>query len=105
MPSEADNRLLLKLSVMVLPSGLQEARMAPVAERVLDMCASHSEPQPHVFQCISAAASLAAKRVILADASGRRLRMRLSLNVPVDDARQALQSGDDADWMAKLKLS
>ena len=92
--------------MMVLPmTGLQEARMAPVAERVLDMCASHSEPQPHVFQCVSAAASLASKRVILADPAARRLRMRLGLNVPVDDARQALQSGDDADWMANLKLS
>ena len=79
--------------------------MAPVAERMLDMCASHGEPQPHVFQCVSAAASLAAKRVILADPAARRLRMRLSLNVPVDDARQALQGGNDADWMANLKFS
>lgn len=56
-------------------------------------------------QCIAAAASLGAKRIILADAASRRLHMRLTLNVPNDDVRQVLQSRDGVAWMQGLNLS
>lgn len=79
--------------------------MEPVAERMMEMCHSHREPKPQVAQCISAAASLGAKRIILADAAGRRLHMRLTLNVPSDDVRQVLQSADGVGWMQDLNLS
>ena len=85
-------------------AGLQEVNMAAVAERMMEMSQAHHEPRAHVFQCISAAASLGAKRIILADPAARRLRMRLTLNVPADAARQALQSSDGIPWMQTLNL-
>lgn len=78
--------------------------MEQVANRVIEMCISHHEPKPLIFQCVSAAASLGAKRIILAEPAKRRLCMRLTLNVATDDVRQVLQSESGVTWMQSLNL-
>jgi hypothetical protein len=83
-----------------------EAVLAPVADRVVGMCAQFHGDMGEVATStiVSAACFLSSKRILLADPGCKRLRMRIALNVPADDIRYALSNDKALDWLQRLNL-
>jgi len=78
-----------------------------VAARLRALAAARGEPPPEPGNVVAAAARLGAQRVLLVDAGGRRLRMRLALNVAPADAALALRGAATAaaiPWLAQVEL-
>jgi len=88
-------------------AGRAEAYREDVAARLRALAAARGEPPPEPGNVVAAAARLGAQRVLLVDAGGRRLRMRLALNVAPADAALALRGAATAaaiPWLAQVEL-
>jgi hypothetical protein len=81
-----------------------DAPLEDVAHRLQQMCEVRSEPRFAFGEIMAAATRLGSKRVILTDSGARRLRMRLSLNMPVDDLAHVLQTETAVPWLRELPV-
>ena len=79
-------------------------RMEDVHRRLEGLCQGHSEPQVSIGDAVAAAARLGSKRLLLADPASKRLYMRVSLNVPVDDLSHVLKHDETIDWLKDLNF-
>ena len=78
--------------------------MEDVHRRLEGLCQGHSEPQVGIGDAVATAARLGSKRLLLVDPASRRLYMRVSLNVPVDDLSHVLKNDDSIAWLKDLNL-
>lgn len=78
--------------------------MEDVHRRLEGLCQGHSEPQISIGDAVATAARLGSKRLLLVDPASRRLYMRVSLNVPVDDLSHVLKSDESIVWLKDLNL-
>ncbi|KAA6424992.1 MAG: origin recognition complex subunit 1-like [Trebouxia sp. A1-2] len=101
-----------RLEKMLLAAVLMESRarghtdvmMENVHVRLEGLCQGHSEPNVAVGAAVAAATRLGSKRLILADPGAKRLYMRMSLNVPVDDLSHILKHEDTIEWLKDLSF-
>jgi hypothetical protein len=75
-----------------------------VAFRLQQLTQIHSIPDVAFGDCLSSARRLGASRLLLTELGGKRLGMRLALNVPHDDVVDVLQSDESAAWLKNLNL-
>lgn len=73
-----------------------------VYNRLESLCQGHSEVSSSVGDVVAAACRLGSSRLILCDPASKRLYMRLSLNVPVDDLSHVLKHQDSIGWLQSL---
>jgi len=85
-------------------AGRQDAVLEDVAFRLQQLTQIHSIPDVAFGDCLSSARRLGASRLLLTELGGKRLCMRLALNVPHDDVVDVLQSDDSAAWLKNLNL-
>lgn len=85
-------------------TGRGDAVLEDVAVRLEHLAAARGEGVVSFGDCQAAARRLAAKRLLLTEAGGQRLRMRLSLNVPRDDVHHVLQEDASIPWLRDLAL-
>lgn len=78
--------------------------MENVHTRLEGLCQGHSEPGVVIGEAVAAAAGLGSKRLILADPGAKRLYMRMSLNVPVDDLSHVLKHEESIEWVKDLSF-
>ena len=76
--------------------------MENVYTRLESLCQGHSEVSTSVGDVVAAACRLGSSRLILCDPGSKRLYMRLSLNVPVDDLSHVLKQQDSIQWLQDL---
>ncbi|KAL0033288.1 hypothetical protein WJX77_001908 [Trebouxia sp. C0004] len=101
-----------RLEKMLLASVLMESRarghtdvmMENVHVRLEGLCQGHSEPSVAIGAAVAAAVRLGSKRLILADPGAKRLYMRMSLNVPVDDLSHILKHEETIEWLKDLSF-
>ncbi|KAK9836005.1 hypothetical protein WJX81_005277 [Elliptochloris bilobata] len=102
-----DKLLLVALMLETRFSGRAEAYLEDVAARLASLLAARLEPPVAPGDIVAAAARLGAQRLLLADAGGRRLRMRVALNVAPADVAHALRGAAAVaavPWLAQLEL-
>ena len=73
-----------------------------VYNRLEGLCQGHSEASSSVGDVVAAACRLGSSKLILCDPGSKRLYMRLSLNVPVDDLSHVLKQQDSIGWLQSL---
>jgi len=78
--------------------------MENVHVRLEGLCQGHSEPSVSIGEAVAAGTSLGSKRLILADPGCKRLYMRMSLNVPVDDLSHVLKHEETIKWLKDLSF-
>ena len=78
--------------------------MEDVHRRLEGLCQGHSEPQVSIGDAVAAAARLGSKRLLLAEPASKRLYMRVSLNVPVDDLSHVLKDDETIEWLKDLNF-
>ena len=88
------------LTASTAATGHTDVMMENVHVRLQGLCQGHSEPSVSIGNAVSAAAKLGSKRLLLADPASKRLYMRLSLNVPVDDLSHVLKNEGTIAWLA-----
>ena len=64
----------------------------------------YSEPDIAFGDCLAAARRMGASRLLLTELNGKRLGMRVSLNMPFDDVVDALQKESSIPWLARLNF-
>jgi hypothetical protein len=74
-----------------------------VAFRLQQLTQIHSIPDVAFGDCLSSARRLGASRLVLTKLGGKRLCMRLALNVS-HDVVDVLQSDESAAWLKNLNL-
>lgn len=87
-----------------LPSGHTDVMMENVHTRLEGLCQGQSEPSVSIGDAVAAAARLGSKRLLLADPASKRLYMRVSLNVPVDDLSHVLKHEETISWLKDLSF-
>ncbi len=85
-------------------AGHTDVMMENVHVRLEGLCQGHSEPSVPIGAAVAAAARLGSKRIILADPGAKRLYMRMSLNVPVDDLSHILKHEETVEWLKDLSF-
>lgn len=88
----------------MLSLGHTEVMMEDVHRRLEGLCQGHSEPQVSIGDAVATAARLGSKRLLLVDPASKRLYMRVSLNVPVDDLSHVLKHDESIVWLKDLNL-
>ena len=78
--------------------------MENVHTRLEGLCQGHSEARVSIGEAVAAATRLGSKRLILADPGARRLYMRMSLNMPVDDLSHVLKHEESIPWLKDLSF-
>lgn len=86
----------------LLDAGHTDVMMENVYTRLESLCQGHSEASTSVGDVVAAACRLGSSRLILCDPGSKRLYMRLSLNVPVDDLSHVLKQQDSIVWLQGL---
>lgn len=84
--------------------GHTDVVMENVHTRLEGLCQGHSEPSVSIGDTVAAGARLGSKRLILADPGAKRLYMRMSLNVPVDDLSHVLKHEETIEWLKDLSF-
>jgi len=85
-------------------AGRQDAVLEDVAFRLHQLTLVHSLPGVAFGDCLSSARRLGATRLLLTELGGKRLCMRLALNVPHDDVVDVLQRDDSPVWLKNLNF-
>lgn len=101
----AQSGLLATLQLQLLldnRAGHTDVMLENVFNRLEGLCQGHSEMSVSVGDVVAAACRLGSSRLILCDAGSKRLYMRLSLNVPVDDLSHVLKHADSITWLQNL---
>lgn len=75
-----------------------------VVFRLQQLVEVHSETRISFGDCVSAARRLGAMRLLLTELGGKRLSMKLSLNVPFEDIVHMLQNHSAVPWFSKLNF-
>ena len=88
--------------VLQTNAGHTDVMLESVYNRLEGLCQGHSEVSVSVGDVVAAACRLGSIRLILCDAAAKRLYMRLSLNVPVDDLSHVLKNEDSISWLQTL---
>ncbi|KAL3142669.1 hypothetical protein ABBQ38_002975 [Trebouxia sp. C0009 RCD-2024] len=99
-----EKMLLASIHMESRAKGHTEVMMEDVHRRLEGLCQGHSEPQVSIGDAVAAAARLGSKRLLLADPASKRLYMRVSLNVPVDDLSHVLKHDETIDWLKDLNF-
>ena len=78
--------------------------MQDVVVRLQQLTEIHSEPAIAFGDCLASARRLGATRVLLTELGGKRLWMRLSLNVPLEDVVHVLHNEMAVPWLRNLNF-
>ena len=90
--------------MVCLASGHTDVIMDNVHMRLEGLCTGHSEAKVSIGEAVAAAVRLGSKRLILADPGAKRLYMRMSLNMPVDDLSHVLKHEETISWLRDLSF-
>lgn len=85
-------------------AGRSDAVLQDVAFRLHQLMQVHSEPKIVFGDCLSAARRLGASRLLLTELGGKRLWIRLSLNMPFEDVVDVLQKDSTIPWLKNLNF-
>ena len=85
-------------------AGRSDAVLHDVAFRLQQLTQVHSEPKISFGDCVSAARRLGASRLLLTEVGGKRVWMRLSLNVPSEDVVDVLHEDTAVPWLKDLNF-
>eukprot|EP00884_Botryococcus_braunii_P008272 jgi/Botrbrau1/17446/Bobra.0054s0035.1 len=98
-------KLLLACLLLETKSRMRaDAVLEDVAHRVQQMCELRGGPSCGPGDLMAAALRLSSKRLVLLDSGARRLRARLSLNMPTDDLAHVLQTDTSIPWLRELPV-
>ena len=75
-----------------------------VVFRLQQLTEIHREPTIAFEDCLASARRLGATRLLLTELGGKRLWMRLSLNVPLEDVVHVLQDDTAIAWIKNLNF-
>ena len=86
-------------------AGRVDAVLANVARRIDDLSTGRVDTPIYSGDVVASAARLGSQRLLLADCSSCRLRMRVALNVPLADVVHVLtDEATGMPWMRSLNL-
>lgn len=86
-------------------AGRADAILEDVVFRLQQLGQVRSQAGITFGDCLACCRRLGAKRLLLNELGGKRLLMRLSLNVPHDDVVEVLQSDVTIAWLKHLDYS
>eukprot|EP00887_Chlorella_sp_A99_P005150 scaffold40.g5150.t1 len=84
-------------------TGLQEALLEDVDQRLRDMCTQGNQPPFQFASVLERTVELGAKRLIICDGPHRRLKAKVALNLPAADLVAGLRAGQQWEglrWLA-----
>ena len=87
-----------------LTAGRSDAVLQDVVFRLQQLTEVHSESKMAFGDCLASARRLGAARLLLTEHGGKRLWMRLSLNVPLEDVVHVLQNDAAVAWLKNLNF-
>ncbi|KAK9830101.1 hypothetical protein WJX72_009780 [[Myrmecia] bisecta] len=99
-----EKALLAALLQETRAKGRCDAILEPVNVRLQTMLQNGCEPAMCLGDVISAATRLGAKRLVLAESGSKRMRMKLSLNVPEDDLVHVLRNDETIPWLKNVNI-
>lgn len=85
-------------------AGRSDAVLQDVAFRLHQLTDIHSESAIAFGDCLASARRLGASRLLLTESGGKRLLMKLSLNVPLEDVTHVLHSESSIPWLKHLNF-
>lgn len=83
-------------------AGRCDAVVEDVVFRLQQLAEVRSLPGVTYGDCVACLRQLGARRLILTEQGGKRLGMRISLNVPQDDVIESLQRDAHTPWLKDL---